>query len=40
VAKEALKQAPEAPKKVQEEEKKESSPKDAKVGGTGPSMVS
>jgi hypothetical protein len=37
--KEAAKQAPEAPKKVQEEEK-ESSPKDAKVAGTGPSMVS
>jgi hypothetical protein len=38
--KEAAKQAPEAPKKVEEEEKKASSPKDAKIAGTGPSMVS
>jgi hypothetical protein len=38
--KEAAKQAPEVPKKVQEEEKKASSPKDAKVAGSGPSMVS
>jgi hypothetical protein len=35
--KEVVKQAPETQKKVEE---KESSPKDAKVAGAGPSMVS